>query len=224
LVDQDPEVNQWVAITNGSQTIGIMGLEFCPRTAAVTWAAGVIAAHSTFSDWWIMSHGAVYQSGVLSTRSGVGSGTSGCYSTGVDGVSDNTQGAGTDIWAAVQGYANVRGIFGGHYSGSTGAYAAHSTLTGTNGNVVLVAYVNHQYDVTDLETCQTIYQVTPTSNTLQLAVSTGCGNGGGTGVWQWLPTGNTNDGINNYTQTLYTGGPPTAQNIGGGIFHGGGIH
>ena len=195
----DPEVNYWLQIPNGSNTIGLLFLEFCPRAAALSWGAGIVAAHPSFSDWWVFTHEAVTSAGALSTPGT--SGTSACFSTGSDGTSDSVNGGGTQLWSALQAYPNVRGIFNGHFSGGAGAYANHvsGNLTGTNGNSVLASYVNHQFDAPGLETCFTIYQVTPGTTTMGLSVTTGCPNAGGTGVFGWQTDDSGND---SYTTTL----------------------
>jgi hypothetical protein len=215
---QDPEVNNWMQVSNGSSTVGFLFLEFCPRAAALSFAQTVLSAHTGFSDWWIFMHNAVTAAAVLSTTAA--SGTSGCQSNSVDGVNDSTIGGGDLLWNAVKGYQNVRGIFGGHFSGTP--YAAHSTVMGTNGNTVLLAFVNHQYDAPGNETCQTIYQFTPAATTMGVQVNTACPNYGGTGVFGWLPTGNTADGVNNYSLTLQLGGVSApAPILGGGTIGGG---
>ena len=200
----DPEVNFWLQVPNGSSTIGMLFLEFCPRAAALSWGAGIVAAHPSFSDWWVFTHEAVTSAGALSTPGT--SGTSACFSTGSDGTSDSVNGGGTQLWAAIQSYPNVRGIFNGHFSGGAGDYAAHTTMTGTNGNTVLGAFVNHQFDTggtsSGLQTCMTIYQVTPGSTTMGLSVTTGCPNAGGTGVFGWQTDDSGND---SYTTTLQLG-------------------
>ncbi len=206
---QDPEVNYWMQIPNGSYTIGLLFLEFCPRTAALAWGAGIIAAHPGFSDWWVFTHEAVTAAGALSTTGS--SGTSGCQDNSVDGVNDSTIGGGDNIWAAIQSYPNVRGIFNGHFGGPP--YAAHATMTGTSGNDVLRAFVNHQYDAGGsgggAQTCLTLYNITPGSTTMGVQANTPCPNYNGTGSSAWLPSDNTADAVNNYSTTLQLGSTPT---------------
>jgi hypothetical protein len=196
-------------IPSGSYTIGLLFLEFCPRTAALAWGAGIIAAHPGFSDWWVFTHEAVTAAGALSTTGS--SGTSGCQDNSVDGVNDSTIGGGDNIWAAIQSYPNVRGIFNGHFGGPP--YAAHATMTGTSGNDVLRAFVNHQYDAGGsgggAQTCLTLYNITPGSTTMGVQANTPCPNYNGTGSSAWLPSDNTADAVNNYSTTLQLGSTPT---------------
>jgi hypothetical protein len=131
--------NHWVHFTVSGHNYGVIALEFCPRPAAVTWAAGVMAANPT-TEFMIDTHAWIQPStGLMGTVS-----TSGCSSSGNDGTgqADSVSNSPATAWTTLKASTNLFLVVNGHYySSPTANYAA----TGTNGNTVAMIDTDYQF-------------------------------------------------------------------------------
>ena len=133
--------NHWVGFTVGGHNYGVIALEFCPRPAAVTWAAGIMAANPT-TEFILDTHAWLTSpAGIMGTSS-----TSGCSTASNDGTgqADSVSNSPATAWATLQSSPNLFAIVNGHYTSSP--YSANYAATGTNGNTVAMMYIDYQGD------------------------------------------------------------------------------
>ena len=135
--DTTEAVNQWVKFTVGTQQYGLIGLEFCPRNEAMTWAMGVMSANPT-TEFIVVTHSYLNDLGVLSPASYSGGGCGLYWSTDYN---DSPA-----MWSTLQDAPNLFMILNGHYynANTNSINGASLVQIGSQGNSVDAMFIDDQ--------------------------------------------------------------------------------